>query len=386
MVDHPSTARGGAKSVPNLTEMAVRALPPGETLWDSQLKGFGVRAGKARKSFVVLVASGRRQAIGHHGAMTLAEARAAARKLLAERTLGKTRPTHTAFGDAVDAFLEECEGRNRPRTIYNYRTILKRHFPFARKSIANVTPRDILKRLGAVEGRSERHHAFVAARVLFRWAYRQHLVDANPLERIDVPATGPVRERVLSGDELKALWKATGDPLRPFNAIVRLLILTGQRRTETGRLEWSWIDGDTITIPATVTKNKREHTFPIGPEARKVIASIPRLSDTYLFPAARERRKGKPCTVFNSWSQGKRELDKESGVTGWTLHQLRHTYSSGMASLGVRETVTEKLLNHVTGTLTPIGRTYNKYKYLVEMREAVLLWEAHLDKLVTPVG
>src|SRR5262245_28957676 len=94
-----------------LTDAAIRAAKPYTTIWDSNLRGFGLSTGKARKSFIVLVGSGRRHTIGTYPLMTLSDARTEARHMLAEKMLGKVRPKHVAYEDARDDFLKECETR-----------------------------------------------------------------------------------------------------------------------------------------------------------------------------------------------------------------------------------------------------------------------------------
>jgi integrase len=165
-----------------------------------------------------------------------------------------------------------------------------------------------------------------------------------------------------------------------------LLLYTGQRRGEIAHLEWDWIAENTITLPSTITKNKRTHTFPYGQAVGDLLESIPRLKDCpYVFPAAKQ--VSSRTTVFNGWSRAKTALDAECGVTDWTLHDLRRTLSSGMASLGVPQVVVEKLLNHVSGgTQSPIAQVYNRHAYMDEMREAVLKWETHLANLTLPEG
>jgi hypothetical protein len=93
-----------------------RAAKPFTTIWDSNLRGFGLSTGKAKKSFIVLVGSGRRHTIGVYPLCSLPEARSLARTMLAEKMLGKIRPKHVAFDDARDDFLKDCEPRLRPRT------------------------------------------------------------------------------------------------------------------------------------------------------------------------------------------------------------------------------------------------------------------------------
>jgi integrase len=333
-----------------LNEASIRAAKSG-TLWDGSLKGFGVRVGKNRKTFIVLVASGRRKAIGTWPLLSLASARAEARRLLAEKTLGKIRPAHTAFDDAKTDYLAHCTervkaGTMKPRTLKDY-TRLLRHFPFGRQSVGDITARDILQRLKPLPP-SERHHAFTAARRFFRYAVQNHLIDRSPMESMAQPARGVSRERVLTEDELRAVYRTARAGTTHFHRITALLCLTGQRKNEIAHLEWDWLQGDLVTLPSWLTKNKRTHTFPIGPEAQSVIKGAPRLAENrYLFPAAREQVKGKPATVFNGFSKAKAAFDRECGVAGWQLHDLRRTVSTYMAELQIPQIHVEKLLPRI---------------------------------------
>ncbi len=104
------------KAVPNITDLFLKGAKEG-LYWDGGLPGFGVRIGKKRKTFLVLIASGRRKSIGHYPLLSLAEARKTARGMLAEKVLGKVHPLHMAFDDAKKDYLEECAQKLRPITI-----------------------------------------------------------------------------------------------------------------------------------------------------------------------------------------------------------------------------------------------------------------------------
>jgi integrase len=184
------------------------------------------------------------------------------------------------------------------------------------------------------------------------------------------------RSRVLTDAELAAVWKAAAQTGYPFGSIVQLLILLAQRRGEIAQLKWAYIKGDTITLPVEIVKNNRVHTFPIGPLAQQILAAIPRTHD-YVFPASRGNR------VFKGWAKCKTRLDDLSGVRGWVLHDIRRSTSTKMAEIGIVPHVIERLLNHLTGSLSPIALVYNKAKYLEEMREAVQQFEKWLLSTVT---
>lgn len=375
-----------------LTDLAIRRFPAPatgtKTYWDAHTKGLGIRVGAGgARTFIVLVESGRRQSLGRYPTIKLTDARTEAVRILAEKTLGRIRPRHVAFDDAKEQFLAECTKRIRPRTIQDYTRLLKRHYPYRRKSVADITTHDIVRRLNKLNDvPAEKHHAFAAGRVFFRWCIRNHIVERSPMEPLSVPLPHSSRDRVLSDEELAAVYQNARFGDSAFHNIVALLTLTGQRRGEIAALEWSWIDGGAraITLPASITKNKRIHAIPFGDAVAKVLENITRIDkNPYVFPAARDRLKDKPATIFNGWGKPKIQFDIESGVSDWTLHDLRRTLSTNWAALQIPQVVTEKYLNHVSGgTQSPIAQVYNRYSYFEEMQVAVTTWEAHLAALV----
>ena len=115
-----------------------------------------------------------------------------------------------------------------------------------------------------------------------------------------------------------------------------------------------------------------------------MIASFPKIEgNPYVFPSSREHVKGKPSTVMTGYSAAKRALDQECGVTGWTLHDLRRTFSTGLAALGVAPHIIERLINHSTGVISGVTATYNRFAYMPEMRAAIEKWEEHLSRLAS---
>jgi len=138
-------------------------------------------------------------------------------------------------------------------------------------------------------------------------------------------------------------------------------------------LQWSYVSDTTITLPQTVTKNKREHTFPIGEYTRSIFATIPHTS-TYLFPA------GRSC--FSAWSTNKIRFDEQTALPPYQIHDLRRTFSSLHAQLGTPIHLTERLLNHVSRTMAGVGGIYNRYDYKPELRQVVDNYEKHVYSLV----
>lgn len=355
-----------------ITDLSIKSATTG-TLWDDTLKGFGVRVGKSSKTFIVLIESGRRKKIGRYPVISLAKARSEAKRILAEKALGKIHPTHTAFEDARDAFLKDCS-HLRPLTRNLYRRHCTVHFPFGRKALADITPADILSRLKGLKP-SEKEHAFRIGRRFFKWCVAQHLIDRSPFERLEAPPNGKARERVLTEEELKAVYRASLRLKNSFYGLVALLVHTGQRQGEISRLKWEHLS-DAITLPKELTKNGRQHRFPIGPGTVQFLARLPRNS-SYVFPSKRTE------SHITGFSEAKRDFDRECGVIGWTLHDLRRTYATGLQKLGIRLEVIEALLNHISGTRAGIVGVYQRYDYWPEMTDAVAKWEQYLSTLLT---
>jgi integrase len=344
--------------VPNFTDASIAALPfvpDTTTLWDDSLSGFGLRIGKKSKTFIVLIASGRRQKLGQYPTLTLGKARQEAKRILAEKTLGNVRPTFKAYEEAKDEYLVHCKAKNKLSTYRGYKWRLENQLNFERKNVAGLTARDILKKLNAITAPAERRYCFVVARSFFNWCVTEQYLDRSPMERLAVPPKGKSRERVLTQDELKKVWHACPDDA--YGTVVKLLILTGQRR---GEIEHIAPSGDEATILNKYTKNGLTHVFPIGPLAQDLLA---------------KPRK------WGGWGKSKARLDKACGVTDWSLHDLRRTFSTLHAELGTPPHIVERLINHITGTVSGVAAVYNRYQYMPEMREATQRYEAHLTQL-----
>ncbi|MCB9929049.1 MAG: site-specific integrase [Alphaproteobacteria bacterium] len=211
---------------------------------------------------------------------------------------------------------------------------------------------------------SERQHAFVAIRTMMNWCVEAGLIESSPVPRIRQQTTS--RERVLSDEELAAVYRRALETPYPYGSIIQLLVLTGQRRGEIAGLRRSWIEGDVLTFPAGFTKNKKEHRLPLPPMARRVIDAVPDTGDL-LFPA-----RGRVERPFNGWGKCKERFDAGLSFSDYTLHDLRRTFSSNVARLRVPIHVTEKILNHASGTIGGIAAVYNRHSYFAEMKEALL--------------
>lgn len=363
-----------------LNDMRLRTLKPppkGQIdFWDHALPSFGCRVSQGGSKTFLLKHDNRRITIGRYPIISLADAREEAKRMVARFTLGHIRPQSLPYSEAVKLYLADKAKAVRPRTLAAYTRHLNRYFAF-KGQLSDVTHAQIIQRLDRLKDTpGEYNHARTAAMIFFNWCKNRRYITDNPVVGI-TPYERTRRSRILSDAELKNIWDACNrdsDLPRHFRTIVQLLILLGQRETETAALDRAWIKEDTITLPASVTKNKNEHTLPTGKRAREILAV--QNKSGLLFPA-----KNRPDKSFCGWGKAKATLDELSNVTGWTLHDIRRTFRSNLGRLGVAPHIAERLVNHISAR-TDMERTYDIYTYLPEMRSAIDTWETHLAAIL----
>lgn len=262
----------------HLTDIAVRALKPTDgyvSYWDDTTPGFGIRVGKRSKTWMVMRGRNReRISIGKYGDLSLAEARAEAKRLLS--TAPEPKAVALTFAKARERFIEE-----------NYRDIKpapKRRPSGSSRNISTDSTTASFTRSTTRTSRSsstssltppaEQLHVFRTARCFFRWCVRppRRYIRHSPMEGYEPPSSDKRGTRILSDDELKAVWKAAQ---KPPHAAIRLLILWGTRNTETIVTERKWASAAVLTIPGEHTKNGRDHSIPICSLAQETLDLFP---------------------------------------------------------------------------------------------------------------
>jgi integrase len=323
------------------------------------------------------------KSLGRHGALTPDTARAKARQLLGTVAGGVdpfARSTDETFGVVVDRYLERKRASLKPTSfivIAHYLRNLAQ--PLHRLRLDQIDRRRIAALLGEIETNSgvvSRNRARSALSAMFNWAIAEGLIEHhNPVQGTLVVNEGGSRERVLTHDELRKLWHSLGDD--NFSQIVRLLLLTGQRRNEIGKLSWPEVDlvRWQINLPGSRVKNGRDHTVPLSSQAHAILAGLPhRNSSEFLFG-----ERG-----FADWDAAKKKLDQRIGIADWHLHDLRRTCATGMAELGVMPNVIELAINHQSGHKAGVAGIYNRSKMTDAVRDALQRWADHLDQITVP--
>ncbi|WP_425092935.1 tyrosine-type recombinase/integrase [Tropicimonas sp. S265A] len=324
-----------------LTDVSLRALPlqakGSKKYWDENTPGFGVRCSAKSKSFIVMFGKDRRLVtLGKYPDMSLRTARQEAKLVLAAkprmRSLKGTRET-------ISVFLDDANDRLRHNTLREYR----RHLDKApEKQLADITRRDI--DLGDPQ-------AIKTWKAFFNWCVRNEITDRNPFQHI--PVVFGERSRVLNDDELRQVWLYD---YPPYSDYLKLQILTGQR---IGQWKNYTCKDQTIVFEAEGMKGKREHVIPLTDAVSKLL----------------------PVQPFNGWSNAKRRLDRHVPLEPWTIHDLRRTFSTNCAALGVPLHVTERILDHRSGTVSGVAAVYNRHTYMPEMREAFERYERRVKAI-----
>jgi integrase len=208
------------------------------------------------------------------------------------------------------------------------------------------------------------------------------LIERNILIGTKRPQPEQQRDRVLDEAELRAVWLAS-DPSSDYGAIIRLLLLTGQRREEVGGMRWPELDLDRArwTLPPERTKNRRPHHIPLSKQAVAILAARPRIEGR---EAVFGRSDGKG---FSGWSKCKQRLDADVALARpWVVHDLRRTVVTGMAEIGVAPHVIEATVNHVSGHKGGVAGIYNRATLMPERKVALQRWADHLDGIMTGNG
>ena len=392
----------------NLTQKAVSGLqmPPGKTdhiAWDREVKGFGYRlrtgaGGHVLRSWVVQyrrAGGSRRITLGNAAVLSAEQARIAAKKLLGAVAIGedpagdradrRAKDQHS-FRSVVEEYLAAKKPDLRPRTFFEVTRYLTGDYFKALHGmpVDTITRKDIAGRLVAITRQSSSIVAARARAVLssfFVWVMSMGYFEdakANPVIGTIEPRGSEGRTRVLTDDEIAAIWNACGDD--DFGKIVRLMILTGCRRKEVGGMAWSEFDPDagTWTLPAARAKNKRAHTLPLPAAAWGIVATVPKM-------AGRDQLFGSRAAAgYTNWGIGKAALDRAIGdtVAPWVLHDLRRGTATKMADIGIPPHIVEQILNHVSGHKSGVAGIYNRSSYATEVKTAMMTWADRMRAVV----
>jgi integrase len=336
-----------------------------------------------------------KKSLGYVGVTTLEEARRAARDVLhtarhghdpkAAKAEARAKAALT-LGAIADCYLQQAQARLKPRSFEEVERHLRKHWELLRGvPAASLNRAEIaahLRELASANGPIASNRARAALSAMFGWAVANGLVEQNPIIGTIRVAEEISRDHVLRDDELSAIWKACRED--DYGQIIRLLIVTGQRRGEVGSMAWNAVDltSGLWVMPRARTKNGLEHEVPLSSPALAILEQRSGSDRELVF--------GQGSGGFSGWSAAKIRLDArlargDSPVRPWRLHDLRRTVATRMADeLRTPPHVIEAILNHRSGVVSGVAAIYNRAMYRAEKREALDLWAARLKQVVSP--
>jgi len=384
-----------------LTTKAIRALKPQETQYeivDGHVPGLRLRISQdGTKTFTLLYrhrGKRRRIKLGRFPEIGLAEARQHAYSVLAEIRLGDDprakKETDALVLRSVKEFAEmfiamHVERNNKPSTIEGTSRIIRKDIiePWGDRDVRDISRADALDLIETITvDRSPfaASNVLRAGRTLFSWLVSRETLEASPFASMKDPAGTVRRERTLGSGEISAVWHATKNIGAPWDSIIRLLFLTGRRRGEVVGAGWEEFDWTNFiwTIPGDRTKGSRRSFKPITPF---MCAELKRLGPADNGLIFRSRKK-LSVNAVSGFSKMKRRLDQQCGVSDWRIHDIRRTVATNLGSLGVADTTIARILDHRMVGIPDVTSTYNRHRYIPEMREALEMWEESLRQII----
>jgi integrase len=249
----------------------------------------------------------------------------------------------------------------------------------------------VLDAIETNKGVYARNRRLALVRNMLNFALDRVLVDANVAARIKM-LDEPDRQRILSDAELVEIWNAAAQLDLAFRTYTCTLILTGQRRSEVSDTAWPEIDeAERLwTVSAERMKHKLIHEVPLAPLAMANLAELPKGDDRGHYVFSTGRRGDSPISGFNSLKrqldqkiiEARRKIDPEAKtMPNWRLHDVRRTMRSGLSRLRVPSHIAERVIAHLPGG---IEKTYDRFEYRDEKRQALEAWAAYVEQLVNP--
>jgi integrase len=362
--------------------------PSGATSWALRYRASGKPAKLTLGPYPTLtLTQARRRAEEARGAIAMGKDPAGDRRAAREAAKAE-REAETDLVEVVVSQFIERHARRATRDWKESERLLTRNVvaKWNGRRLSTITKSQIHDLLDEVCDRGApiaANRIFAQLRLMCAWAVKRGILARSPCEGVSPPSSerGRARERVLSDDELRIVWKAAESIGWPFGPIVKLLVLTGARRDEVAQMEWRELDLERAlwTLPASRSKNRREHTIPLSDMALEILRALPRIERSGFVFTTNGR------SPVSGFSKAKPALDRAmaSPIPGWVLHDLRRTVATNLQRLGVRLEVTEAVLNHVSGSRAGVVGVYQRHTWADEKRAALTAWAKRVEEIVS---
>ena len=357
------------------------SLPPGRSLV--------LTVGTSRRTWSVLFyvrSKPKRRKLGYVGyadaeypSLTCKQAREAVRAFDVREA---TKPKAGSFRQVAENWFERHASKLRSRSE------LRRHLdtiilpvwgdlPFAEVRRGEVI--DLLDKIEAERGANQADALLATIRAITNWFAARDENYSSPIVKRMRRGSPIKRERILDDDEIRAVWNA--DLSGSFGPIVRLCLLTAQRKAKITQLKWTDLDDNGIWTIATEPREKgNPGAIRLPQAALDLIAAQPALADNpYVFASGRSRKQ--QHGHFNAWSQGKRQLDQLAPMPPWVIHDLRRTARSLLSRVGVNRDIAERVMGHV---IAGVEGVYDRHRYEPEIADALRRLAAEIARILEP--
>jgi integrase len=384
---------------------------------DTEIRGLRVRVMPSGERTFVLLARYKhggaptRRALGGYPALGLAEAREKARewRLLISRGIdpaqeearkraAELRKQKTTFLAVAEDFIQEKLPSERKRREVE-RDIRREFIPvWGARPITDITALDVRALIKRVrdEGKTYQAHNLLGhVRRLYNWAIGQHVygIESSPCDRLkprEIIGEKKERTRILNDAELRAAWRAADRIGYPYGPVFKLLMLTGQRKSEVAEAHWSEFNlaKQIWTIPVERMKTGAAHVVPLSDDAMAILKPLPRFDGgNYLFSVQFGKR---PVAAFSAAKsqfdaemlKALREDEPKAKLPDFVIHDIRRTVRTGLSAIpNISDLVRELVIGH---TKPGLHKVYDQYAYLDEKRFGLDAWSARLRNVIEP--
>jgi integrase len=371
-----------------LTDRGVKALKLRAAMYthpDPQLPGLYVRVmPSGTRSYVVVARDPRGKqvwsTIGNAALVDIDGARSKARAMISAIKAGEDRAGPQSFATVADLWVKRHVEKNGLRSATEIKRLLASHIlpAWRGRNFQGIKRSDVAALLDHVEdkfGARQADYVLAVVRGICNWYAARHDNYATPIVkgmgRRNVKACE--RRRVLTDDEIKALWDAASGA---YGDLVKLLLLTAQRRDKVATMRWADVSADgTWTVKTSAREKGTGGALALPALAFEIIQARPHLGDNPFVFAARGD------SHFSSYSKAKAILDARSGVKDWCLHDLRRTARSLMSRAGVRPDIAERVLGHAIGGVEGV---YDRHHYQEAKEHALKALAGLVTQIVNP--
>jgi integrase len=360
--------------------------------FDTKPPGLGLRVtSRGYKSwFVMYRANGRlrRYTLGAYPALSLADARQRALDVrhsvahggdpAASRQAERLSPT---VAELTRQYIDLSAKVHDKSWREQERLLTKDVLPvWGQRKASQITRREVIALLDGIMARGApivANRTLAWMRRMYNWGISRDLLEHNPCLQVPAPGKEQTRERVLSGEEIRAIWTACASLDVVSGAYMQVVMLTAQRCGEVRTMRWEDIDLETgwWVIPGSAVKNGLAHRVPLSPPVRALLQQMQDHAGQNPWVFRSPRLQQRPIANMQRAAQ---LLRSHAGVR-FTLHDLRRTAASHMGSLGIPRLTIGKVLNHAESGVT---RIYDRHTYDREKRQALEAWETKVLALV----